>query len=88
MLLCRAMPITRREAIGMLGTGAAAGIAGKFAGPLAAQTPPRIAFPKGAIIRTILRDLPPEELASGATCFSNICMRHPPAPPHFTDDVG
>jgi phosphotriesterase-related protein len=89
MLLCRAMTITRREAIGMLGIGAAAGMAGKFAGPLAAQTPPRITFPKGAIIRTILRDLPPEELASGATLFhEHLSMRYPPgATTHFTDDV-
>src|SRR5713101_1577686 len=31
-----------------------------------AQTP---AFPKGAIIRTILKDYAPEELAGGATLF-------------------
>ena len=51
---------TRREMLGMLGFGAAAAA-------LPAQTGPQ--FPKGAIIRTILKDLRPEELAGGATLF-------------------
>jgi phosphotriesterase-related protein len=52
---------TRREALGMLGLGAAA------AALPAATTGPE--FPKHAIIRTILKDLPPEALAGGATLF-------------------
>jgi phosphotriesterase-related protein len=47
--------LTRREALGLLTAGAAL-----------AQT---ISFPKGAIIRTLLRDVAPEEMAGGATLF-------------------
>jgi len=53
--------LTRREALGLLGFGAAA-----VTLP-AATTGPE--FPKHAIIRTILKDLPPEALAGGATLF-------------------
>jgi len=51
---------TRRDMLGILGRGAAA-VA------LPAETTPQ--FPKGAIIRTILKDLPPEALSGGATLF-------------------
>lgn len=54
---------TRREALEFLGIGAAAAA---LPGTSLAQQP---AFPKGAIIRTILRDYAPEELAGGATLF-------------------
>jgi phosphotriesterase-related protein len=55
--------ISRRQALELLGIGAAAA-----AFPMSAfsQAP---AFPKGAIIRTILKDYAPEELAGGATLF-------------------
>jgi phosphotriesterase-related protein len=46
--------MTRRQALSLLGAAAVA----------SAQS-----FPKGAIIRTVLRDLPPEALSSGATLF-------------------
>jgi len=56
-------PITRREALQLLGiTAAAAGLPASSS----AQGP---SFPKGAIIRTILKDYAPEELAGGATLF-------------------
>ena len=55
--------ITRRQALELLGITAAAAA---FPGRAAAQTP---TFPKGAVIRTILRDYAPEELAGGATLF-------------------
>src|SRR5205823_267886 len=54
---------TRREVLGMLGLGAAAAALPEFAW---AATP---TFPKGAIVRTILKDYAPEELAGGATLF-------------------
>ena len=54
---------TRREALGMLGLGAVAAALPEFA---AAATP---TFPKGAVIRTILKDYAPEELSGGATLF-------------------
>jgi len=54
--------LTRRQGLKLLGISAAAAV------PRAiwAQEP---TFPKGAIIRTVLRDYAPEELAGGATLF-------------------
>jgi phosphotriesterase-related protein len=57
-------PITRREALSLLGVGAAALVAPGTG--LAAKSSQ---FPKNAIIRTILKDLHPEELAGGPTLF-------------------
>jgi phosphotriesterase-related protein len=54
---------TRRRALEVLGTGA---LAAAVPAGLRAQAP---AFAKGAIIRTILKDYSPEELAGGATLF-------------------
>ena len=51
--------MTRREALGVLGAAAAS--------PLVAQS--GVTFPKGAVIRTLLRDLDPAELAGVATLF-------------------
>src|SRR5690348_6528273 len=51
---------SRRQAMAMLGAGAAAA-----ALPAVAQP----AFPPGSVIRTILKDYKPEELAGGATLF-------------------
>src|SRR5713226_9435084 len=58
----RATKWTRREALRMLGMGAAAA-----ALPRAAAAAP--SFPEGAVIRTILKDFPPQELGGGATLF-------------------
>ena len=56
--------LTRREALGILGAGAAAAfLPGAASGAVEPQ------FPKGAIIRTILKDLHPQELTGGATLF-------------------
>ncbi len=55
--------LTRRQALEVLGIGAAAAALPRS---VFAQAP---AFPKGAIIRTILKDYAPEELAGGATLF-------------------
>jgi phosphotriesterase-related protein len=54
---------TRREALELLGMSAAAAA---VPGRALAQAP---AFPKGAVIRTILKDYAPEDLAGGATLF-------------------
>src|SRR5262245_59358563 len=54
---------TRRQALEVFGLGGAAVALSKN---VFAQAP---AFPKGAIIRTILKDYSPEELAGGATLF-------------------
>jgi phosphotriesterase-related protein len=55
--------ITRRQALELLGIGAAVAALPQSA---FSQAP---AFPKGAIIRTILKDYAPEDLAGGATLF-------------------
>src|SRR6188472_1522379 len=54
---------TRREALGILGMGVAAAALPEFA----SAAP--LTFPKGAVIRTILKDYAPEDLAGGATLF-------------------
>jgi phosphotriesterase-related protein len=56
--------LNRREVLQILGLGAA----GALVSPTSAraQTP---AFPKGAVIRTLLKDYAPEQLAGGATLF-------------------
>jgi len=63
---------TRRDVLGMLGIGVAAAALPEWAS--AAPT-----FPKGAVIRTILKDHAPEELAGGATLFHE----HMSFPPDF-----
>src|SRR5262245_57889641 len=55
--------LTRRQVLEILGLGAAA-VA--LPGRAFAQEP---TFPRGAIIRTLLKDFAPEELAGGATLF-------------------
>ena len=52
--------LSRRQALSLLGLGAAAAA-------LPAANNPQ--FPKGAVIRTLLKDMRPEELAGGATLF-------------------
>ncbi len=63
---------TRREALSLLGAGAAS-LA--LAGTAAAQP----VFAKGAVIRTVLKDYAPEELAGGASLFHE----HMSQPPDF-----
>jgi phosphotriesterase-related protein len=53
---------TRRQALSMVGMGAVAA-----ALPRAVSAEP--SFPEGAVIRTILKDYPPQELGGGATLF-------------------
>jgi predicted metal-dependent phosphotriesterase family hydrolase len=54
---------SRREFVGMLGAGAAAAALPRLASADA------LTFPKGAIIRTVLKDYAPEDLSGGATLF-------------------
>jgi predicted metal-dependent phosphotriesterase family hydrolase len=58
--------ISRRQALELLGMTAAASA---LPLPAFAQTGASPVFPKGAIIRTILKDYAPAELAGGATLF-------------------
>jgi phosphotriesterase-related protein len=104
----RSKGLTRREWLGVAGFGAAAGLAARLPVefPLAAmQGPPRAApirFPRGAVIRTLLRDVSPDTLGSGVTLFhehlsinlSGLAGRGrggqapaTPPPPPVTDDV-
>jgi phosphotriesterase-related protein len=55
--------MTRREALQILGIGVAAAGLPEFV----SAAPPT--FPRGAVIRTILKDYAPDELAGGATLF-------------------
>src|SRR5262245_46937463 len=64
--------LTRRQAIGILGSCMGTGLALRIGtATAAAQTTfrsvQRISVPKGAIVRTILKDLPPDALVNGAT---------------------
>jgi acetyl esterase/lipase len=70
--------MTRREALELLGLGAAAAVTPAAA---AAQAP---AFPRGAVIRTLFTDYAPDELASGATLFHE----HMSLGPDFNDHGG
>jgi len=72
--------ITRRQALHVLGCGA---LAAPFS--LAAQEPE---FPKGAIIRTILKDLPPEALRGGATLFHEHMSLAPDFMPRWLKAAG
>src|SRR5260370_34364504 len=57
------------------------------------------AFPRGAVIRTLLKDVPPAELSPGAVLFhEHLSLHYPltnaiaarqgaPTPTHFSDDV-
>src|ERR1700704_6040102 len=55
--------LSRRQAIGLLGAGAGLGLVEALRGDAAAQTR---TIPRGAIIRTILKDLPPDGVGTGA----------------------
>ncbi|HUR32880.1 MAG TPA: amidohydrolase family protein [Vicinamibacterales bacterium] len=54
---------TRREALGILGMSMAAASLPEFASAAAPV------FPRGAVIRTVLKDYAPDDLAGGATLF-------------------
>lgn len=58
-----ATQFTRRNALSLLGLGAAATAMPQFASGAAPS------FPKGSVIRTVLKDYAPEDLAGGATLF-------------------
>ena len=69
-------PLSRRQAISLIGAGAGLGLISGFrsehallAWPGQVASAKALTFPKGAIIRTILRDVPPEALAMGQTLF-------------------
>jgi len=73
--------LTRRSVLRLVGMAALFG--------QRAQPPIALPFPKGAIIRTLLKDMPPDALAGGPVLFhEHLSMHFPPqAKEHFTDDV-
>jgi phosphotriesterase-related protein len=79
------MEFSRRQALGLLGIGAVAGLADRRE-LFAAQAPP--AIPRGAIIRTLLKDVAPESITGPALFHEHLSMRYPLGiTEHFTDDV-
>ncbi len=89
--------ITRREAIGVLGLGSAFTLRGwtsqgravQAAGLQGAAPARTVAFPRGAVIRTLLKDVSPETLAGGPTLFHEHLSINLSAnnTPHYTADV-
>ena len=85
--------LSRREAIALLGAGAGVGAWTTLRG--AAQTP---SFPRGAVIRTLLKDVPPETITGSTLFHEHLSIRYPltkalaeaqgrPVPASFSDDV-
>lgn len=66
------MNVSRRKLLEILGIAAGVGLTSRWGiGELLRASPPqtKAVFPKGAIIRTVLGDLSPDELGPGATLF-------------------
>jgi phosphotriesterase-related protein len=89
--------VTRRETLTLFGAAASAAMAATLArdtGLVAAfgqdaATGRAATFPRGAVIRALLKDLPPETLSGGPVLFhEHLSMHYPPqVKEHFTDDV-
>ena len=89
----QAVGISRREAVRLLGAGAGIGVAAAWApgaspraaaGQAAGQEASSVTFPDGAVVRTVLADVAPEEIGSGATLFHehlSFDYASPPAEP-------
>ena len=88
----RATRLTRRDALRLIGTGAAGFAAGcgpggerqRESAPAPAQTRAPLRFPEGAIVRTVLADVDPAALGTGATLFHEhlaFDFASPPAEP-------
>jgi phosphotriesterase-related protein len=93
--------LTRRQALQLVAVSAGSAVLASMVGEVDAsgamlqgdrRAGGPVAFPKGAVIRTVLRDVPPEELAGGATLvhehISLTNWRTPaPRPRRFMEDV-
>jgi phosphotriesterase-related protein len=87
-------PLTRREAVRFLGAAAGTLLMGKSVSAwqkvatAVTAGASNIAFPKGAVIRTILADMPPSAFASGPLLFhEHLSLHLAGLEEHFTDDV-
>lgn len=89
--------ISRRDALALLGAGAGAGVVAAVRGeaPLTAQ---RGSVPRGAIVRTLPKDVPPSAIDGPTLFHEHLSIRYPltralaeqqgrPVPVSFTDDV-
>jgi phosphotriesterase-related protein len=72
----RSVRMNRRRAISLLGAGAGLGlfsglkpVTNLFAAPFQGSGAKPVTFPKGAVIRTIFKDIPPEAFPSGRILF-------------------
>ena len=79
------VPLSRREVLALLGPGAGFGLASAVRGDMGLAASPlqtaasggKVAFPKDAVIRTLLKDVSPDTLGeiqrpcSTSTCHSN-----------------
>jgi len=75
--------LTRRGALRLFSAGMGVGITfglPEWFGPSANAAPKRVAFPKGAIIRTVLKDISPESLSGAVLFHEHITISDPPAP--------
>ncbi len=62
----RSAGLSRREALRLVGLGSSlVATLRADSSQAAAQSTPRVSFPRGAIIRTVLKDIPPENLGTG-----------------------
>ncbi len=90
--------LTRREVLGWLGTAAGAAIVGDVRVQNATAQATRQTFDRGAVIRTLLKDVAPADLTGSTLFHEHLSIRYPltralaeqqgrPVPPSFSDDV-
>jgi phosphotriesterase-related protein len=79
--------ITRREAIRILGTGAAVAAFSRRLDAVTASQSSRLFARRGAIIRTILEDVPPERLTGTTLIHEHLSFGLPSAKRGFSDDI-
>jgi phosphotriesterase-related protein len=89
--------LSRRDVLALVAASGGAGLAALagtshgLAAFVQTSAPPAkpVVFPKGAVIRTLLKDVPPESLSGGPVLFhEHLSMHYPPqVKEHFSDDV-
>ena len=89
--------MSRREALSLVAIGGAGAVAWRFAADAVfadaavqiSLTPQAAPFPRGAVIRTLLKDLPPDTLGGGPLLFHEHLSINlaPGGTPHYTADV-
>jgi phosphotriesterase-related protein len=94
--------LTRRDALGLLGATAGVGLVSTLREdvlrPSVAPQATRIAFERGAVIRTLLNDVPPDRVDGPVLFHEHLSLRYPltkalaeqqgrPVPATFSDDV-